>query len=74
MTDFGAKRLVYKKCLYRTVVKRKMSQFIEDLLKPLVLDTSLDEGYKAMASDTLREAQATEWCNALSDDAAHITW
>ena len=59
--------------LHRTVAKRKMSQFIEDLLKPLVLDTSLDEGYKAMASDTLREAQAAEWCNALSGDAAHET-
>ena len=57
--------------LYRTVGKRKMSQFIEDLLKPLVLDSSLDEGYKAMASDTLREAQAAEWCNALSGDAAN---
>lgn len=59
--------------LYRTVGKRKMSQFIEDLLKPLVLDSSLDGGYKAMASDTLREAQAAEWCHALSGDAAHET-
>ena len=57
--------------LYRTVGKRKMSQFIEDLLKPLVLDSSLDGGYKAMASDALREAQAAEWCNALSGDAAN---
>ena len=57
--------------LYRTVGKRKMSQFIEDLLKPLVLDSSLDGGYKAMASDTLRETQAAEWCNALSGDAAN---
>ena len=57
--------------LYRTVGKRKMSQFIEDLLKPLVLDSSLDGGYKAMASDTLREAQAAEWCSALSGDAAN---
>ena len=59
--------------LYRTVGKRKMSQFIEDLLKPLVLDSSLDGGYKAMAADTLREAQAAEWCNALSGDAANET-
>lgn len=59
--------------LYRTVGKRKMWQFIEDLLKPLVLDSSLDGGYKAMASDTLLEAQAPEWCNALSGDAAHET-
>jgi hypothetical protein len=58
---------------YRTVGKRKMTHFIEDLLKPLVLDSSLDGGYKAMASDTLREAQAAEWCNALSGDAAHET-
>lgn len=27
--------------------------------------TTLDEGYKAMASDALREAQAVEWCEAL---------
>jgi hypothetical protein len=59
--------------LYRTVGKRKMSQFIEDLLKPLVLDSSLDGGYKAMASDMQREAQAAEWCNALSGDAANET-
>ena len=59
--------------LYRTVAKRKMSQFIEDLLKPLVLDSSLDGGYKAMALDELREAQAVEWCNALSGDTANET-
>ena len=39
--------------LYRTIGKRKMSQFIEDLLRPHVLDTSLDAGYKAMAADQL---------------------
>jgi hypothetical protein len=57
--------------LYRTVAKRQMSQFIEDLLKPLVLDSSLDGGYKAMAADAQREEQAAEWCNALSADMAH---
>ena len=43
--------------LYRTVGKRKMSQFIEDLLRPHVLDTSLDAGYKAMASEAERESE-----------------
>ncbi len=56
--------------LYRTVGRRKMSQFIEDLLRPHVIDTSLDEGYQAMAADQEREADATEWCNALSGDMA----
>jgi hypothetical protein len=57
--------------LYRTVPKRQMSQFIEDLLKPLVLDSSLDGGYRAMAADKQREAQAADWCNALSGDMAN---
>ena len=38
--------------LYRTVGKRRMSQFIEDLLRPHVTDTALDKGYQAMAADT----------------------
>jgi len=56
--------------LYRTVGKRRMSQFIEDLLRPHVVDTSLDDGYKAMAADQAREAEAVEWCNALAGDMA----
>ncbi len=54
--------------LYRTVGRRKMSQFIEDLLRPHVVDTSLDDGYRAMAADREREFEATEWCNALAGD------
>jgi predicted CopG family antitoxin len=56
--------------LNRTVGKRRMSQFIEDLLRPHVLDTALDDGYRAMAADQEREAQAAEWCNALAGDVA----
>ena len=56
--------------LYRTVGKRRMSQFIEDLLRPHVVDTSLDNGYRAMAADTARESEAMEWCNALAGDMA----
>lgn len=47
--------------LYRTIGKGKISQFIEDLLRPHVLDTSLDAGYKAMAADQVRESEAMEW-------------
>lgn len=58
--------------LYRMVGKRKMSQFIEDLLRPhVVSNTSLDDGYRAMAADTSREAEAIEWCNALAGDMVH---
>jgi predicted CopG family antitoxin len=56
--------------LLRTVGRRKMSQFIEDLLRPHVMGDSLDEGYRAMAADSEREAAAVEWCNALAKDMA----
>jgi hypothetical protein len=56
--------------LCRRVGKRKMSQFIEDLLRPHVMDTSLDEGYRAMAADEARETDAKAWCNGLAKDLA----
>ena len=52
--------------LNRRIGKRRMSQFIEDLLRPHVLDAALDDGYKAMATDTLRESEALEWSNSIS--------
>lgn len=57
--------------LWRTIGKRKMSQFIEDLLRPHVLGESLDDGYKAMAQDQAREAEAMEWTNALAKDTVN---
>ncbi len=45
-----------------------MSRFIEELVRPHVLDTVLDDGYRAMAMDAEREKEAAEWCDALSRD------
>lgn len=59
--------------LYRTVGKRRMSQFIEDLLKPHVVDTLLDDGYQAMAAAQTREVEALAWCNALAADVTDAT-
>ncbi len=56
--------------LYRHVGKRRMSQFIEDLVRPYVVDTALDEGYRAMAADKDRETDAVAWCNGLAGDMA----
>ena len=60
--------------LYRTIGKRKMSQFIEDLPRPRVVDSTMDEGYKAMASDGEREAEAMEWTRALAQDLSCERW
>ena len=56
--------------LYRTVGKRRMSQFIEDVLRPHVSGSALDEGYRAMAADREREADAREWIEGLAGDGA----
>jgi predicted CopG family antitoxin len=56
--------------LYRTIGKRKMSRFIEDLVRPHVIDTIMDNGYKAMAADKEREIEAMEWCNGIAGDMA----
>jgi predicted CopG family antitoxin len=59
--------------LYRTIGKRRISQFIENLVRPHVVDTALDEGYKAMAADKARETEAMEWCNSIAGDMADAT-
>lgn len=60
--------------LYRTVGKRRMSQFIEELIRPHVMNnTLLEDGYRKMAADKTREKEATEWCNALIRDVADAT-
>ena len=56
--------------LHRTVGKRRMSQFIEDLLKPHVLETALDDGHREMAADAEREAEAQDRANGLIADIA----
>ena len=59
--------------LYRTVGKRRMSQFIEDLVRPHVSGAALDAGYRDMAADEAREADATDWLTALAVDGADET-
>ncbi len=59
--------------LHRTIGKGKISQFIEDLVRPHVMDTSMDDGYKAMAADKGRESEAIEWCNGIAGDMANET-
>ena len=43
-----------------------MSQVSEDYLCLNVLDSALDSGYKAMATDQARECEAIAWCNGMA--------
>jgi predicted CopG family antitoxin len=56
--------------LNRMVGKRRISQFISDLVRPHVSDSALDAGYRDMAGDVEREGEAAEWIEALGNDGS----
>ena len=47
--------------LHRVVGRGRISKFIENLLRPRVVPKCLEEGYREMAADEAREAEAREW-------------
>ncbi|MEA1958866.1 MAG: addiction module antitoxin [Chloroflexota bacterium] len=47
-----------------------ISHFIEDLVRPHVLDEELESAYAQMAGDEEREAEALEWSEAIVRDVA----
>ena len=55
--------------LHRVVGRGNISQFIEALVRPKVLDADIEEGYREMARDEAREAEALEWAEATLGDA-----
>jgi hypothetical protein len=56
--------------LHRVVGPRRISQFIEDLVRPHVIDEDLLSACAEMAADEAREAEALEWSNALLQDVS----
>jgi hypothetical protein len=55
--------------LMHVVGAKKINTFISDLVRPYVMPSSLEAGYKDMANDQEHETEAQEWCNALFGDA-----
>ena len=60
--------------LYTIIGPRKISRFIEDLIRPYVLQPDLEAAYAAMAADEAREADALEWGEAFIGDSDHEAW
>ncbi|HEX8831063.1 MAG TPA: hypothetical protein VF705_07865 [Longimicrobium sp.] len=56
--------------LYRVVGPRRISQFIEDLVRPHVLEEDLSAAYAQMAADEIREEEALDWSNTLLPDVS----
>jgi hypothetical protein len=58
----------------RTVVgRRRISRFIESLVRPHVIGKDLEVAYKQMAQEDAREAEALEWAEATVGDVADET-
>ena len=55
--------------LYAVVGGRRISRFIEDLVRPHVMDRKLEAAYQQMAQQEEREAEALEWAEATAWDA-----
>ena len=54
--------------LYRVVGRRKISRFIERLVRPHVDQSHLESAYKEMAARESHEAEALEWAEATIED------
>ena len=59
--------------LHSIVGRRKISQFIESLVRPHVLKSSLEAAYQEMAADETREMEALEWSEGTIGDVADET-
>lgn len=54
--------------LHSVVGKRKISKFIENLIKPHIVSDNLGLAYQEMAKDKQREKKAREWVEGLMID------
>jgi len=59
--------------LHKVIGPRRISKFVEDLVRPHVVRPDLEAGYAQMAKDRQREDEAMEWAEATIGDAARET-
>lgn len=56
--------------LHKRVGAGRISRFIENLVRPHVLDEELESAYAQMAQDDKREADAIEWAEGTLGDVS----
>ena len=57
--------------LRKNIGPRKISKFIEELVRPHVIHPDLESAYSEMAKDEAREKEALEWAEITFKDLAH---
>lgn len=59
--------------LHKTIGPRKISRFIQEMVRPHVVRPNLESAYAEMAKDEKREKDADEWAEMTLIDVAHET-
>ena len=59
--------------LRKTIGPRKISKFVQELVRPYVVRPNLESDYAEMAKDKKREEEAMEWAETTFKDIAHET-
>jgi len=54
--------------LYNHIGRRKISKFVEKLVRPYVVHPNLESAYAQMANDERREEEAIEWAEGTFKD------
>jgi len=60
---------VYKG-LHKIIGPRKISKFVEELVRPHVIRPNLESAYSQMSKDKKREAEALDWAETTFKDIA----
>ena len=56
--------------LHKVVGRRRISRFVESVVRPHVIVKDLETAYRQMAQEEAREAEALEWAEATAGDVA----
>ena len=57
--------------LRKTIGPRKISKFVQELVRPHVVRPNLETAYAEMAKDKKREREATEWAEIAFKEEPH---
>jgi hypothetical protein len=59
--------------LHKNIGPRKISRYIQEIVRPHVVRPNLESAYAEMAKDKTREKDAAEWAEITFLDVAHET-
>lgn len=57
--------------LHKIIGPRKISKFVEELVRSHVIRPNLESAYAQMSKDKRREKEASEWAEATFKDITH---